>query len=123
MTLALRYAARSDVGMVRFKNDDSAYVGRYLAVVADGMGGHAGGNVASASTVLDLVHLDRPDLDDDAVASLRGVIADSGALATTEALIAEHTEQAFTTLAKLAVDETTRSALGSLAHAAVTRTA
>ncbi|MCC9205688.1 PP2C family protein-serine/threonine phosphatase [Arthrobacter sp. zg-Y769] len=44
--------------MVRFKNDDSAYVGRYLAVVADGMGGHAGGNVASASTVLDLVHLD-----------------------------------------------------------------
>ncbi|WP_104181239.1 protein phosphatase 2C domain-containing protein [Arthrobacter sp. B0490] len=44
--------------MVRAKNDDSAYVGRYLAVVADGMGGHAGGNVASASTVLDLVHLD-----------------------------------------------------------------
>ncbi|MCC3283691.1 polyprenyl synthetase family protein [Arthrobacter caoxuetaonis] len=67
--------------------------------------------------------LGRPDLDDDAVASLRGVIADSGALATTEALIAEHTEQAFNTLAKLAVDETTRSALGSLAHAAVTRTA
>jgi serine/threonine protein phosphatase PrpC len=56
--LALRFAARSDVGMVRAKNDDSAYVGRYLAVVADGMGGHAGGNVASASTVLDLVHLD-----------------------------------------------------------------
>ncbi|MHA7209253.1 PP2C family protein-serine/threonine phosphatase [Arthrobacter sp. MDT1-65] len=44
--------------MVRAKNDDSAYVGRFLAVVADGMGGHAGGNVASASTVLDLVHLD-----------------------------------------------------------------
>ncbi|MFD1845514.1 PP2C family protein-serine/threonine phosphatase [Arthrobacter flavus] len=50
--------------MVRVKNDDSAYVGRYLAVVADGMGGHAGGNVASASTVLDLVHLDRKDYDD-----------------------------------------------------------
>ncbi|MHA7154406.1 PP2C family protein-serine/threonine phosphatase [Arthrobacter sp. TMN-50] len=50
--------------MVRAKNDDSAYVGRYLAVVADGMGGHAGGNVASASTVLDLVHLDRKDYDD-----------------------------------------------------------
>lgn len=58
MPLALRFAARSDVGKVRAKNDDSAYVGRYLAVVADGMGGHAGGNVASASTVLDLVHLD-----------------------------------------------------------------
>uniref|UniRef100_UPI00055C3A8D PP2C family protein-serine/threonine phosphatase n=1 Tax=Arthrobacter sp. H20 TaxID=1267981 RepID=UPI00055C3A8D len=60
----MRFAARSDVGMVRAKNDDSAYVGRYLAVVADGMGGHAGGNIASASTVLDLVHLDRKDYDD-----------------------------------------------------------
>lgn len=59
MALVLRYAARSDVGKARSKNDDSAYAGRYLAVVADGMGGHAGGDVASASTVLDLVHLDR----------------------------------------------------------------
>ena len=57
--LVLRYAARSDVGMIRAKNDDSAYAGHYLAVVADGMGGHAGGDVASASTVLDLIHLDR----------------------------------------------------------------
>ncbi|WP_331460465.1 PP2C family protein-serine/threonine phosphatase [Arthrobacter sp. zg-Y916] len=80
MTLALRYAARSDVGMVRFKNDDSAYVGRYLAVVADGMGGHAGGNVASASTVLDLVHLDRPDLDDDAVTVLADEIQAANSL-------------------------------------------
>ncbi|WP_415856583.1 PP2C family protein-serine/threonine phosphatase, partial [Sinomonas sp. G460-2] len=56
--LILRYAARSDVGRLRAKNDDSAYAGRHLAVVADGMGGHAGGDVASASTVLDLVHLD-----------------------------------------------------------------
>lgn len=57
MALILRYAVRSDVGS-RAKNDDSAYVGQNLAVVADGMGGHAGGNIASASTVLDLVHLD-----------------------------------------------------------------
>ena len=68
-------------------------------------------------------NLGRPDLDDDAVASLRTAIEESGALATTEALIAEHTEQAFTTLASLAVDEQTRSALELLAHAAVTRTA
>ena len=67
--------------------------------------------------------LGRPDLDEDAVASLRSAIQESGALATTEALIAEHTEQAFSTLAALAVDEQTRSALESLAHAAVTRTA
>lgn len=64
--LIMRYAARSDVGRVRAKNDDSAYVGRHLAVVADGMGGHAGGDVASAATVLDMIHLDRDDYDAEA---------------------------------------------------------
>lgn len=61
MAIAFRYAARSDVGRVRSKNDDSAYAGRHLAVVADGMGGHVGGDVASASAVMDLTGLDRPD--------------------------------------------------------------
>lgn len=59
MKIAFRFAARSDVGRVRSKNDDSGYAGHYLAVVADGMGGHVGGDVASASTVLDLTPLDR----------------------------------------------------------------
>lgn len=58
MALVFRFAARSDAGVVRSKNDDSGYGGRFFACVADGMGGHAGGNVASASTVLDLAHLD-----------------------------------------------------------------
>ena len=66
MTLVLRYAARSDVGRVRAKNDDSAYVGRHLAVLADGMGGHVGGDVASASTVLDLAPLDAVGYEDPA---------------------------------------------------------
>ncbi|MEX5296394.1 Stp1/IreP family PP2C-type Ser/Thr phosphatase [Kocuria sp. CPCC 205268] len=61
MAIAFRYAARSDVGRVRSKNDDSAYAGRHLAVVADGMGGHVGGDVASASAVMDLTSLDRAD--------------------------------------------------------------
>ncbi|NJC24232.1 protein phosphatase [Arthrobacter pigmenti] len=80
MALVFRFAARSDVGMVRSKNDDSAYAGRYLAVVADGMGGHAGGNVASASTVLDLVHLDRKDYDDDAGTHLADEIQTANSL-------------------------------------------
>nr|WP_235565200.1 PP2C family serine/threonine-protein phosphatase [Arthrobacter sp. Soil764] len=62
----MRFAARSDVGRIRSKNDDSAYAGRHLAVVADGMGGHAGGDVASAATVLDMIHLDSPDHGDEA---------------------------------------------------------
>ena len=80
MALVLRYAARSDVGMVRFKNDDSAYVGRYLAVVADGMGGHAGGNVASASTVLDLVHLDSDEHEDEPLTVLADEIQAANSL-------------------------------------------
>lgn len=61
MTVTLRYAARSDVGLVRSNNQDSAYAGPNLLVVADGMGGHAGGDVASALTIAALVALDRPD--------------------------------------------------------------
>jgi protein phosphatase len=64
--LIMRYAARSDVGRIRAKNDDSAYAGRHLAIVADGMGGHAGGDVASAATVLDMLHLDHGHYDGDA---------------------------------------------------------
>lgn len=78
--LILRYAARSHVGLVRAKNDDSAYVGRYLAVVADGMGGHAGGDVASASTVLDLIHLDHGNYTDDAGTHLADEIQSANSL-------------------------------------------
>ncbi|GII98841.1 protein phosphatase [Sediminihabitans luteus] len=60
MNIALRYAARSDVGLVRSNNQDSGYAGDNLLVVADGMGGHAGGDVASALTIAALTGLDEP---------------------------------------------------------------
>lgn len=66
MKIAFRFEARSDTGLKRSKNDDSGYGGRFLAVVADGMGGHVGGDVASATTVLNLTPLDHPDFEDGA---------------------------------------------------------
>ena len=42
-------AGVSDVGVLRPDNEDSAFVGPYVAVVADGVGGAAAGEVASAS--------------------------------------------------------------------------
>jgi PPM family protein phosphatase len=58
MTIGIRFAARSDVGMLREGNEDSAYAGPRLLAVADGMGGHVGGEIASAATIDTLRSLD-----------------------------------------------------------------
>src|SRR2546423_2316292 len=48
MALVLRYAIRSHVGLIREGNEDSGYAGPRLLAIADGMGGAAAGELASA---------------------------------------------------------------------------
>ncbi|KIQ19371.1 PP2C family protein-serine/threonine phosphatase [Rhodococcus sp. MEB064] len=70
MTLVLRYAARSDRGLVRSNNEDSVYAGARLLALADGMGGHAAGEVASQLMIAALAHLDDDEPGDDLLGKL-----------------------------------------------------
>lgn len=53
--LNLRFAARSEIGKVRRNNEDAGYAATDLLVVADGMGGHEAGELASAATIAAVV--------------------------------------------------------------------
>ena len=61
--IAWRYAALSDVGLLRDHNEDAAFAGLRLLAVADGMGGHAAGEVASAAVIAALQQLDELGMD------------------------------------------------------------
>ncbi len=94
--LALVAAAASETGLVRRNNEDAGYSGRWLFAVADGMGGHAAGEVASAAVI----------------ESLRAHDADVGADALLEVLGHAVTE-ANAEVARRATEDSSRFGMGT----------
>ncbi|MGW3784413.1 PP2C family protein-serine/threonine phosphatase [Micromonospora chokoriensis] len=75
MTLKLRSVGRSDRGLIRSGNQDALHAGTWLVAVADGMGGMAAGDLASALTIDAVAPLDVETPEDALVAALEGAIA------------------------------------------------
>src|SRR3954470_22416395 len=82
MTLVLRYSARSDRGLVRQNNQDAVYAGPRLLALADGMGGHAAGEVASSLVITALAELDEDQPGDDLLGSLHDATVQGNAAIT-----------------------------------------
>jgi serine/threonine protein phosphatase PrpC len=74
MTLLLRSVARTDPGLVRRANQDAVYTGIHLLAVADGMGGMAAGDLASAITIDAVARADADHPETGLVDAMRHVI-------------------------------------------------
>lgn len=106
----LAVGARTDIGQVREGNEDSFLADAPLFVVADGMGGHVAGDVASA-TAIQVVQNERSQLDAGDPDSLARVVQDAN-IAIFEKAVDDNTLRGMgTTCTLLLVD-------GSTAHLA-----
>jgi PPM family protein phosphatase len=109
MPPTLRFAVGSDIGRRRAMNQDSGFSSSRLLAVADGMGGHAHGEVASAMVIaalaeLDLTLRDGGTADLDLLAALRHAVAQAAARLTEDAGHDPELRGAGTTVVAMLVD-------------------
>ncbi len=78
--LTYRYVALTDVGLRRPNNQDAGYASPRLLVIADGMGGAAAGDLASAITMEALREIDR-DLDPETDGTALDALTDAVSMA------------------------------------------
>lgn len=96
-TLGLRYASRTDTGLVRTSNQDTAYAGARLLAVADGAA--PGGDRASAAAVEALRTLEDADVPADGLLAALTDAAEQADRAVRD--VAAHDETAVSTLTAL----------------------
>ncbi|PRZ44259.1 serine/threonine protein phosphatase PrpC [Antricoccus suffuscus] len=77
MSYAINATARTHPGLKRGNNEDSYHVGNRLIVVADGMGGHEAGEVASAITAEHFADIDEHTVDPRLYTTLAAAIDES----------------------------------------------
>ena len=74
MTFSLDFRIHSEVGRVRQNNQDAAYASPHMLLVADGMGGAAAGDLASAVAATEASHSDRRLSDDHLLEHMAGIM-------------------------------------------------
>ena len=123
--MKLSYAARTDVGMIRSGNEDNfavdANATRGIFIVADGMGGHAAGEVASEMAV-QIVLRELKDVTDVTDGSVRKMLSEALQLANRaihDRTITEVDKQGMGTTASVLVLAESRYLIGQVGDSRV----